>query len=316
MSDHRSVDDKSPNKPTDNESTQIVDHCGYVALLGRPNVGKSTLMNTILGEKLCITSRKPQTTRHRILGIRTDPHYQILFIDTPGLHQNAKKAINRYMNKTASSTIKEADLVLFLVEAGYWTDEDEAVLKRLKNNEMPVVLVMNKIDKFSNEQLLAHLQTVSEKHDFKHIVPISARKNKNIEELLSLTRKYLPESSFHYAEDQITDRPMRFLASETIREKLMSILGQEIPYSITVEIEKYEETETQTLINAIIWVERDSQKGIVIGNKGNVLKKVGTQARIELARRIKQSVHLELWVKVKSGWADNQNLLSQFGYND
>jgi len=302
------------DKTVNNNSTS--DHCGYIALLGRPNVGKSTLMNTVLGEKLCITSRKPQTTRHRILGIRTDPHYQMLFIDTPGLHQNAKKAINRYMNKTASSTIKEADLVLFLVEAGFWTEEDDAVLKRLKDSRMPVILVVNKIDKFSDDQLLGHLQTVSEKYNFKHIVPISARKKKNIDQLLGLVRDYLPESEFYYAEDQITDRSMRFLTSETIREKLMSILGQELPYSITVEIEKYEETEDQTLINAIIWVERDSQKGIVIGQKGNVLKKVGTQARVELARRLKQSVHLELWVKVKSGWADNQNLLSQFGYKD
>ncbi|VAW81112.1 GTP-binding protein Era [hydrothermal vent metagenome] len=300
---------------TDKNSKEL-DHCGYIALLGRPNVGKSTLMNTVLGEKLCITSRKPQTTRHRILGIRTDPHYQMLFIDTPGLHQNAKKAINRYMNKTASSTIKEADLVLFLIEAGVWTDEDEAVLKRLKNNRMPVVLVVNKIDNFSDDQLLGHLQTASEKYDFENIVPISARKNRNINQLLELIREKLPVSEFYYAEDQITDRSIQFISSETIREKLMSILGQELPYSITVEIEKYEETKEQTLINAIIWVERDSQKGIVIGNKGSVLKKVGTQARIELARRLKQSVHLELWVKVKSGWADNQNLLSQFGYKE
>lgn len=291
--------------------------CGYVALVGRPNVGKSTLLNHILGQKLSITSRKPQTTRHRLLGIKTTDTSQIIYVDTPGIHQKAGKAINRYMNRTASSTIDDVHAVVFIIEALKWTDEDELVLKRIKQASVPVILAVNKVDKIDDkESLLPFLQQLSEKHPFKDIIPLSALKNINVSELESLLESFLDISEPFYPDDQITDRSSRFLAAEIVREKLMRTLGQELPYNITVEIEQFKEDKGRLLINALIWVERDNQKAIVIGKKGQQLKKVGIQAREDMQKLFDSKVHLELWVKVKEGWSDDERALQSLGYTD
>lgn len=291
--------------------------CGYVALVGRPNVGKSTLLNHILGQKLSITSRKPQTTRHRLLGIKTTDTSQIIYVDTPGIHQKAGKAINRYMNRTASSTIDDVHAVVFIIEALKWTDEDELVLKRIKQASVPVILAVNKVDKIDDkESLLPFLQQLSEKHPFKDIIPVSALKNINVSELESLLESFLDISEPFYPDDQITDRSSRFLAAEIVREKLMRTLGQELPYNITVEIEQFKEDKGRLLINALIWVERDNQKAIVIGKKGQQLKKVGMQAREDMQKLFDSKVHLELWVKVKEGWSDDERALQSLGYTD
>ena len=291
--------------------------CGYVALVGRPNVGKSTLLNHILGQKLSITSRKPQTTRHRLLGIKTTEKSQIIYVDTPGIHQKATKAINRYMNRAASSTVDDVHAVVFIIEALKWTDEDEMVLKRIKQSPVPVILAVNKVDRVEDkESLLPFLQDMAKKHDFKDIIPVSALKNINISELESLLETFLDVSEPFYPEDQITDRSSRFLAAEIVREKLMRTLGQELPYNITVEIEQFKEENGRLTINALIWVERDNQKAIVIGKKGQQLKKVGIQAREDMQKLFDTRVHLELWVKVKEGWSDDERALQSLGYTD
>ena len=291
--------------------------CGYVALVGRPNVGKSTLLNHILGQKLSITSRKPQTTRHRLLGIKTTGTAQVIYVDTPGIHQNAGKAINRYMNRAATSTIEDVHVVLLIVEALKWTDEDEMVLKRIKESNVPAILAVNKVDRIEEkERLLPFLQEVSAKHDFKDVIPVSALRNTNIPELEKLIEKQLDVSEPFYPEDYITDRSSRFLAAEIVREKLMRTLGQELPYNITVEIEQFKEEKGRLLINALIWVERNNQKAIVIGKKGMQLKKIGTQARMDMQKLFNSNVHLELWVKVKEGWSDDERALQSLGYTD
>ena len=291
--------------------------CGYVALVGRPNVGKSTLLNHILGQKLSITSRKPQTTRHRLLGIKTTDTSQIIYVDTPGMHLKAAKAINRYMNRTASSSIDDVHAVVFIIEALKWTDEDEMVLTRIKQSSIPVILAVNKVDRISDkESLLPFLQDVAKKHDFKDIIPISALKNINVSELELLLETFIDISEAFYPEEQITDRSSRFLAAEIVREKLMRTLGQELPYNITVEIEQFKEEKNRLLINALIWVERDNQKAIVIGKNGLQLKKVGVQAREDMQRLFDRKIHLELWVKVKEGWSDDERALQSLGYTD
>jgi len=291
--------------------------CGYVALVGRPNVGKSTLMNHLLGQKLSITSRKPQTTRHRILGIKTTEHAQIIYVDTPGMHQHGKRAMNRYMNRTASSVIEDVHVVIFLVEALKWTDEDEMVLDALKAASVPVILAVNKVDRIKQkDELLPFLQQMNQKMDFIEVVPVSALGGTNLTQLEDAIIKHLDISAPYYPEDQITDRSSRFMAAEIIREKLMRSLGQELPYATTVEIEKFEEQGNLYRINALIWVERENQKAIVIGNKGERLKKIGQQARLDMQKLFDQKVHLELWVKVKEGWSDDERALSSLGYRD
>lgn len=291
--------------------------CGYVALVGRPNVGKSTLLNHILGQKLSITSRKPQTTRHRLLGIKTTDSAQVIYVDTPGIHQKAGKAINRYMNRAATSTIEDVQVVVFIVEALKWTDEDEMVLKRIKKSAVPTILVINKVDRIEEkDRLLPYLQVLSAKYEFKDIIPISALRNTNVPELEQLIVKQLEISEPYYPEDYITDRSSRFLAAEIVREKLMRTLGQELPYNITVEIEQFKEDKERLLINALIWVERDNQKAIVIGKKGQQLKKIGIQARQDMQKLFDTKVHLELWVKVKEGWSDDERALQSLGYTD
>lgn len=291
--------------------------CGYVALIGRPNVGKSTLLNHLLGQKISITSRKPQTTRHRILGIKTTPETQFIYVDTPGLHGKARRAMNRYMNRAASAALEGVHVVLFIVEALQWTDDDELVLERLRRCGAPVILVVNKVDRLEDKAaLLPFLQEVSGKFEFKDVIPVSALKGDNLEQLESLIRSYLDESDPYYPEDQITDRSVRFLAAEIIREKLMRRLGQELPYDLTVEIEQFKEEKGVTRINALIWVDRPNQKAIVIGKMGERLKAVGQDARRDIEKLLDTRVYLELWVKVKTGWSDDERALQSLGYRN
>jgi len=291
--------------------------CGYVALVGRPNVGKSTLMNHLIGQKISITSSKPQTTRHRIIGIKTEADYQAVFVDTPGLHLNAKKAVNRYMNRTAKSTLADVDLIIFVVEASRWTEDDENVLRQLRAAAVPVVLAVNKIDHIKDKaELLPLLQGLAKKMDFAAMVPVSALRRGNLEELDKVVASHLPENEPFYAEDQITDRSERFLAAEIVREKLMRTLGQELPYELTVEIEQFKNEDNMLNIAAVIWIERDSQKPIVIGKGGSVLKKVGQLARTDMERLFDSKVFLQLWVKVKEGWSDDERALSSLGYTE
>ena len=292
-------------------------NCGYVALIGRPNVGKSTLMNHLLGQKLSITSRKPQTTRHRILGINTMDKGQIIYMDTPGMHQVEKKALNRYLNKTADTTLLGVNVVVWLIDGLSWHSYDEVIFKKLRAAGLPVILVVNKVDKVANKDaILTFFASAKEKFPFQEMLPISALKRINLESLEKVLLNLLPESDLIYPEDQLTDRPMRFFAAEIVREKLTRRLGDELPYSMTVEIEKYEEQEKITKIYAVIWVERSSQKNIVIGKQGEMLKKVGTDARIDIEKLIDKKVYLQLWVKVKKGWADNERALQSLGLID
>ncbi|MDT4330911.1 GTPase Era [Methylomonas sp. MED-D] len=292
-------------------------NCGHVALIGRPNVGKSTLMNHLLGQKLSITSRKPQTTRHRILGIKTTGVGQAIFVDTPGMHRDEKKVLNRYLNKTADSSLLGVDLVLWLLDGLYWHEYDEQIFRKLEQAGLPVILVVNKIDKVKDKQAaLAFFDEAAKKFPFKHIVPVSALKSTNLEELERQIMALLPEAEPIFPEDQITDRSERFFAAEIIREKLTRRLGDELPYALTVEIELYEEHPSLTKIYANIWVERSSQKSIVIGKQGENLKKIGTEARVDIEKLIDQKVFLQLWVKVKKGWSDNERALQSLGFLD
>ncbi|MDO6427415.1 GTPase Era [Thalassotalea sp. 1_MG-2023] len=293
-------------------------HCGLVAIVGRPNVGKSTLLNALLGQKVSITSRKPQTTRHRILGILTEEDKQAVLVDTPGLHADEKRAINRFMNRAASSSIAEVELVLFLVEGTHWTSDDELVLNKVKNAKVPCVLVINKVDNVQDkESLLPHLQKLGQLHTFQEIMPISATKGDNVEKIKQLCLSSLPSGEFWFPEDYITDRSSRFMASEIIREKLMRFTGDELPYSTTVEIEQFKMDDKGVLhINALILVERNSQKRMVIGNKGERLKTIGREARIDMEALFERQIFLESWVKVKSGWADDERALRSLGYGD
>lgn len=290
--------------------------CGYVAIIGRPNVGKSTLLNHILGLKLSITSRKPQTTRHQILGVQTLDKGQIIFVDTPGIHTSGKRAINRYMNKAASSVIHDVDVILFLVQSLKWTDEDEMVLKKLKNIDKPVVLLVNKVDKVEEKnQLLPYLEELNSKFEFENVIPISALRGDNLEQLQEHILTLLPENPPYFQGDEITDRSTRFLVAEIIREKLVRELGNELPYQTTVEIERYKDEEKLTRIHALILVETNGQKKIVIGDKGAKLKSIGTKARHDIEALIDRKVFLQLWVKVKAGWSDNETSLRSLGYD-
>lgn len=291
---------------------------GYVAIIGRPNVGKSTLINHVLGQKLCITSRRPQTTRHRILGIKTSEKSQLIYVDTPGLHIDDKRAMNRYMNRTAASSINDVDVILFVVDGMNWTDEDERVLDRLKEDaKAPVILVINKMDKLEDKEvMLPHIEQLSKKFNFANVLPISARKGMNMDQLEAEITQLMPEGELIFPEDQFTDRSSRFLAAELVREQLFRHLGQELPYSITVEIEQFDDEEKLYRIGAVIYVERDGQKSIVIGKKGELLKSVGKGARIEMQNLFGRKVFLRLWVKVREGWGDNERMLKNLGYTD
>jgi len=290
--------------------------CGYVAIIGRPNVGKSTLLNALIGQKISIISDKPQTTRHQILGIKTKEDAQIVYIDTPGMHQTEKSAMNRYMNRLANSVVIDADVVLFVVEATRWTEEDEIILTKLINDKISPILVINKIDKLTDKgKLLPLIQKFSAKHSFAHIIPISARLESNVEELENTIVKMLPEGPHLFPDEQITDKNERFLVAEIIREKLIRATSQELPYATTVVVESMKEEDNLLEISAVIWVEREGQKPIVIGKNGDVLKKVGTAARKEIVTLLGRKVFLRLWVKVKNDWTNDERALGSLGYD-
>lgn len=292
-------------------------HCGYVAIIGRPNVGKSTLLNYIIGEKVSITARKPQTTRHRISGIRTVGNNQVIYVDTPGLHRGAKKALNKQLNRTATQAIVDVDVICFMVEAGKWMEDDQWILTRIKAAKCPIILVINKIDKLkSQNELFPYIDELQKKFEFSEIISISAAKGKRVGEFEKTVNKFLPEGPHFYDDEQITDRSERFWVSEIIREKLIRNLGQEVPHALAVEIEQYKWDKKLLRISAVIWVERAGQKKIVIGKSGDVLKKVGTQARKDMEAYFESKVFLQLWVKIKKGWSDDERALQSLGYTE
>ncbi len=290
---------------------------GYVAIVGRPNVGKSTLLNRILGQKVSIVTAKPQTTRQRLAGIKTTDKGQVVYIDTPGIHHAAKRALNRYMNRVAQASFRDVDLVIFLVEADKWTRQDEFVARALRAASAPVMLVLNKIDEVPDK---ASLLTLVEQHagagNYDSILMISAKNGSGVGELEKRVMQKLPFSRPFYDEDQFTDRSERFLAAEMIREQLTLRLHQELPYALTVQIEEFKREKDLLTIGAIIWVERDSQKQITIGKKGIVLKQVGSKARLVLQELFDEKIFLRLWVKVSRDWSDNDKLIERFGYTD
>ena len=290
-------------------------YCGYVAIIGRPNVGKSTLLNHILGQKLCITSRKPQTTRHTLLGIKTERAVQMIFVDTPGIHTNQERAINRVMNRSAASVIADVDLVIFVLDRFEWSEADEYVAKYLQNTKSPVIVAVNKVDMVEDkEQLLPHLDFVATKVKAAELIPLSALRKTNLSELEEKVRSFMPENKHLYPEDQITDRSERFLAAEIVREKITRQLGAEVPYQVTVEIEQFRVEGKVTFIDALILVERDGQKRIIIGTNGERIKKIGQQARADIESLLDSKVMLRTWVKVRSGWSDDERALQSLGY--
>lgn len=293
-------------------------HFGFVAIVGRPNVGKSTLMNHILGQKISITSRRPQTTRNRVVGIDTDGEYQTVYVDTPGLHKEEKRAINRLMNRAAQSALGDVELILVVVDATYWTEDDDMVFQKLENTKIPVVLVINKIDKLKDkDSLLPLIDKLKEKINFKDIVPVSALHSQNVDRLRKLVQESLPEGEHCFPDDSITDRSSRFMASELIREKLMRQMGDELPYSSTVEIEEFKEDDKGLLrISAVILVERAGQKKMIIGKEGSRIKRIGTEARLDMEKLFDCKVFLNIFVKVKAGWADDDRALKSLGYAD
>ena len=298
-------------------SDEATQHCGMVAIVGRPNVGKSTLMNHLLGQKVSITSRKPQTTRHRIHGILTRDHYQIVFADTPGIHSGEERALNRYMNQAALSALGGVDVVCFMVDGMKWTPADEHVLKLLPNDGTPVILLINKVDKLEDkEALLPHIQQLCAERHFDEVIPVSALQGHNLDALEQALAKRLPESPFWFDEDQITDRSVRFMVAEIIREKVVRQLGDEVPHQVTVEIEMWQDGPKVTEIAACILVERPGQKRILIGASGERIKSIGTQARMDIERLIERKVMLNLWVKVRSDWSDDLRALRSLGYGD
>ena len=297
--------------------TPIPTRCGYVGIVGRPNVGKSTLLNYLLGQKIAITSRKPQTTRHNMLGIKTEENTQAIYVDTPGIHASKQFALNRYLNREASRVFKEVDLLVFLVDRMKWTEEDEIVLEKLKQFRRPVILGINKVDQIEDKtQLLPYLESISKKMDFAAIVPLSALKDQNLEALESEIMSRLPEQEFYFPEDQLTDRSERFMAAELVREKITRQLGDELPYRMTVDIEQFEERNNCLHINAVVYVERDSQKGILLGEEGGRIRLLGTEARKDMETLFDSKVMLSMWVKVKKGWSDDERAMRRLGYLD
>jgi GTP-binding protein Era len=289
-------------------------HCGTIAIVGRPNVGKSTLLNHILGAKLSITSRKAQTTRHRLLGIHTTEDTQFLFVDTPGFQLRHINALNRGMNRTVKQVISEVDVVLFVVESMRFGQDDRKVMELLAGNT-PIILVVNKADTLENKaELLPFIAQCSEEFKYAEVVPVSAKKSQNLDGLLSAIRRYLPEQPAIYDEDELTDRSERFLAAEILREKIFRLVGEELPYSVAVEIEKFEQEGGLRRIHAAIIVDKDGQKPILIGKGGEKLKRISTEARQDMEKLFGGKVWLETWVKVKGGWADDERALKSLGY--
>lgn len=291
----------------------MVTHCGYVAIIGRPNAGKSTLFNSLIGQKLSSVSFKPQTTRHRILGVRTEEDSQFVFVDTPGIHLGGKKLLNRVLNKNALSALHDVNLILWVIDRNHWTREEDNIKKQISGLDCPVILVVNKIDKLANKtRLLEILPAVAEKYPFAEVVPISAIKKDNVQRLIDVSKGYLPESEFYYSEEFLTDRDMRFLVAELIRESAFVYLEKELPYATHVEIEKYSDEGDSTHISAVIFVEKESQKSILIGKQGEMLKKIGTRARQLIQRQLGVKAHLELWVKLHKDWQDNPGIVGKY----
>lgn len=292
-------------------------YCGYIGLIGRPNVGKSTLLNKLLGQKLSITSRKAQTTRHRILGINNKEDHQLVYVDTPGIHAGNKKAMNRVMNKSASMTIVDVDVVVLIMDSLKHTPEDEYVLEKLANINVPVILVLNKVDKLKDiATVLPLIDSMRHKYNFVDIVPLSAKSGLNVELLETQLCKLIPKGEHLFYSDQLTDRPTKFIISEFIREKIFRLSGDELPYSVTVEIEKIEQGKDLCKISALILVEKDNHKPMIIGNQGSKLKEIGRSARQDIEKMLDKKVFLQLWVKVKHGWSDDIRVLKQLGYDD
>ncbi len=292
-------------------------YCGYIAIVGRPNVGKSTLLNHLVGQKLSITSRKPQTTRNTLLGIKTEGNTQFIYVDTPGLHINQGRAINRYMNRVASTALRDVDVLIFVVDRTAWTEADEEVARLISRAQKPVIIAVNKVDRLEDKaELLPHLQWLGEQFENVEIVPVSALSGTNLPELEGAIRKHLPEDRHFFAEDQITDRNERFLAAELIREKITRQLGAEVPYQVAVQIEEFRHEGNVRHISALVLVERDGQKRILIGDKGARLKSIGQQARLDMEQLFDSKVMLNIWVKVRSGWSDDERALRSLGYQD
>ncbi len=296
---------------------ETLPHCGYVAIVGRPNVGKSTLLNRILGLKLAITSHKAQTTRHAILGVKSFAEGQVVYVDTPGIHDRSDNAMNRYLNRTARTVLNDVDLVIFVVEALRWTKEDEKVLSQLRQTQVPVILAVNKIDKIKQkEALLPYLSEMAERYGFEEIIPVSAKNGKQLQQLEDQVLQALPAGERLFPDDQLSDRPEKFFAAEMIREQITRRYAKELPYAVSVEIEKFEELPEIYRIHGIIWVEKAGQKGIIIGKEGQALKAMATQARRSMEKFFDTKVHLELWVKVKKSWSSDEAALLRLGYGD
>jgi GTP-binding protein Era len=295
----------------------LANRCGYAAIVGRPNVGKSTLLNRLIGTRLAITSHKAQTTRHAILGVKSLVGGQVVYVDTPGIHARHDNAMNRYLNRTARSALADVDALIFVVEALRWTNEDEKVLKLIKEHETPAVAAINKVDQVKQkERLLPFLSEMSLRHEFLEIIPVSAVNGQNLPSLEKVVLAALPIGENDYPEDQLTDRPEKFFAAELIREQITRRYAKELPYAVSVEIERFREEAGRYRINAVIWVEKSGQKGIIIGKQGQALKEVATQARRSMQDLFDRKVHLELWVKVKKSWSSDEAALTYLGYGD
>ena len=291
--------------------------CGYVAIIGRPNVGKSTLLNQMLGQKVSITSRKPQTTRHKVLGIKTTAEHQVLYVDTPGIHGNEPRAINRYMNRSALGVIRDVDLVVFVLDRTAWTKDDQKVAEALSRHDCRLIIVINKIDKLDKKNdllpVMVKLQGMFPDAD---LIPLSAESGENVAHLESIIGDHLPEGPFLFPDDQITDRSERFLIAEIVREKLTRQLGDELPYALTIQVNRYKESPDLTEIDVTIFIEKDSQKAILIGKNGTRMKQIGRDARKDIEILVDTKVMLTTWVKVKSGWSDDERALKSLGYDD
>ncbi len=293
---------------------------GFVALVGPPNAGKSTLMNHLIGTKIAITSRKPQTTRHRILGIKTTDDAQIVFVDTPGIHDPGKRQLNKVINKTAINSLEDVDIILFMIDDRGWSEEVDLAFRAIGQPKVPVMLIINKTDRLEDKKaLLPLINAAQTEYDFAEIIPLSALKKRDTEALWKTLLKALPEDEMGYGfpKDQVTDKSQRFLASELVREQLFRQLGQELPYATAVEITRYDDQDDQFLsMDMTIWVDRDGQKGIIVGKKGIKLKEIGTRAREQMQSLFGKRVHVALWVKVRKGWADNARMLKSLGYTE
>ena len=290
-------------------------YCGFVSIAGRPNVGKSTLLNRLVGQKLSITAHKPQTTRHSILGIHTEDDRQVIYVDTPGIHVTGKHKLNQVLNRTASSSLHDVSAVILMVQALVWNDDDQRAFDLVSGSGVPFFIAVNKIDTIKHKKdLLPYLTEMPRHENLIDVFLISARKEAGLGALTSAVHERIPEAPWQYAEDELTDRSSRFLAAEAVREQLTRLLSAELPYALSVEVETFEESKALLRIGAVIWVDKNSQKGIVIGKGGSQLKEVGTRARATLETLFDNKVHLQLWVRVKEGWADDERALRSLGY--